>query len=253
MNQYSDSFGKLIEQFGLTTGNIWGDAIDLSGSEIAADTTSKFAVLNGLLNGGNIFDILGNYASDVSGSMNEYDKRMEESTKNIEDLANDTVNKVNDISEKITSQVAEKLDKLLEMIRNGITIYFNNSETSLGIAKASVGSAASGGYINTSGSGIDGRGGKYMVVHPNELVVNSDQIETLMSGVDILNEMKQMGLNSIFDFAKVGSNIKLAGNDTIEQRVQIDATFPSAENAAEIKSALLSLADNAYQYANRYK
>lgn len=39
--------------------------------------------------------------------------------------------------------------------------------------------------------------------------------------------------------------------DTIEQRVEISATFPAVTNSNEIEAALLGLSDKAYQYSYR--
>lgn len=41
--------------------------------------------------------------------------------------------------------------------------------------------------------------------------------------------------------------------ETIQQRVEINATFPGVTEAIEIKQALEQLADNAYQTVNQYK
>jgi hypothetical protein len=47
------------------------------------------------------------------------------------------------------------------------------------------------------------------------------------------------------------NNFSSTGGDTIEQRVEINATFPGVSEAIEIQQAILGLADNAYQVANR--
>jgi len=48
-----------------------------------------------------------------------------------------------------------------------------------------------------------------------------------------------------------GTEFNKIGGDTIKQRVEITAEFPNANSASEIETALLSLADNAYQYSYR--
>lgn len=59
------------------------------------------------------------------------------------------------------------------------------------------------------------------------------------------------GLSSLPSLGK--SVIKDSTNNTVEQRVEINATFPGVTEAIEIKHALEQLADNAYQAANRYQ
>ncbi len=39
--------------------------------------------------------------------------------------------------------------------------------------------------------------------------------------------------------------------ETIEQRVEITASFPNATDADDIRQALIGLSDKAYQYAHR--
>lgn len=58
------------------------------------------------------------------------------------------------------------------------------------------------------------------------------------------------GLNSLSSVKKVSAQNNY--NDTIQQRVEISATFPGVAEAIEIKQALEQLADNAYQQASRY-
>jgi hypothetical protein len=47
------------------------------------------------------------------------------------------------------------------------------------------------------------------------------------------------------------NNISSAYSSTTEQRVEIQATFPNATDANDIREALLGLSDKAYQYAHR--
>jgi len=58
-------------------------------------------------------------------------------------------------------------------------------------------------------------------------------------------------INSIPSLGKIIPQSSFSNN--IEQRVEIQATFPGVTEAIEIKQALEQLADNAYQVANRYK
>ena len=66
-------------------------------------------------------------------------------------------------------------------------------------------------------------------------------VRDIMSGIDSLPSIGKGVINSNYD------------NNTIDQRVEINATFPGVTEAIEIKQALEQLADNAYQEAHRYK
>lgn len=59
------------------------------------------------------------------------------------------------------------------------------------------------------------------------------------------------GINSLPSIGRgvVGSSL----SNSVDQRVEINATFPGVTEAIEIKQALEQLADNAYQEARRYK
>jgi hypothetical protein len=106
-----------------------------------------------------------------------------------------------------------------------------------------------GGYTgNYSGNGIDGKGGKWSILHPQELVLNKEDTRNLLDVVDIVRQLT----NSMNSTMALGSNnFSSTGGDTIEQRVEINATFPGVSEAIEIQQAILGLADNAYQVANR--
>jgi hypothetical protein len=106
-----------------------------------------------------------------------------------------------------------------------------------------------GGYTgNYSGNGIDGKGGKWSILHPQELVLNKEDTRNLLDVVDIVRQLT----NSMNSTMTLGSNnFSSTGGDTIEQRVEINATFPGVSEAIEIQQAILGLADNAYQVANR--
>ena len=66
-------------------------------------------------------------------------------------------------------------------------------------------------------------------------------VRDIMSGIDSLPSVGKGVINSNYD------------NNTVDQRVEINATFPGVTEAIEIKQALEQLADNAYQEAHRYK
>lgn len=105
---------------------------------------------------------------------------------------------------------------------------------------------ASGGY-----TGDWGKSGKLAVLHEKELVLNAQDTENIFAAVEaVRNFASSLGTNSLIHFmnSKPAFN---AGYDSIEQRVEIKAEFPSVRDAFEIETALTNLADKAYQYARR--
>ena len=109
---------------------------------------------------------------------------------------------------------------------------------------------ATGGYTGTWVDGSkDTEGGKLALLHQKELVLNAQDTENLLGAVDIvrqiINNMKNTDALNMPSMFGVNSNI----GDNIEQRVEIVAEFPNVDTAEDIREALLSLADNAFQYA----
>ena len=66
-------------------------------------------------------------------------------------------------------------------------------------------------------------------------------VRDIMSGIDSLPSIGKGVINSNYD------------NNAVDQRVEINATFPGVTTALEIERALTELADNAYQYSHKYK
>lgn len=100
------------------------------------------------------------------------------------------------------------------------------------------------------------RNGKLAFLHQKELVLNATDTENILAAVDAVREMTIQMKNGVFD--NVVSNLKTYGRTTpvdqgnsIEQRVQIDATFPNVKSADEVERALLELTDSAVQYAHK--
>ena len=59
----------------------------------------------------------------------------------------------------------------------------------------------------------------------------------------------QASMNNINTAAS--GNINSIYNPVTEQRVDIQASFPNATDAEDIRQALIGLSDRAYQYAHR--
>ncbi len=109
---------------------------------------------------------------------------------------------------------------------------------------------ATGGYTGTWVDGSkDTEGGRLALLHQKELVLNAQDTENLLGAVDIvrqiINNMKNTDALNMPSMFGVNSNV----GDSIEQRVEIVAEFPNVDTAEDIREALLSLADNAFQYA----
>jgi hypothetical protein len=67
-----------------------------------------------------------------------------------------------------------------------------------------------------------------------------------------MRDITQSTMGGLTNIGKVFStNFSSAFNPTTEQRVEIQASFPNATDAEDIRAALLDLSDKAYQYANR--
>lgn len=114
---------------------------------------------------------------------------------------------------------------------------------------------ATGGYTGTwNGSGDPETGdGKLIWVHQKELILNAKDTENILDAVNLMRDMV-----SIIQIDALGKTLKSNINnadknfgDTIEQRVEINATFPNVTNSNEIEAALLGLSDKAYQYSYR--
>lgn len=115
----------------------------------------------------------------------------------------------------------------------------------------------SGGYTgNWSGAGLDGEGGMAAILHQKELVLNASDTENILAAVDLIRDMtfqmKNAAFGTVLDMISAFNNVnETPSQNAVEQRVQIDATFPNASDANEIRQALVSLADDAYQYSQR--
>lgn len=106
------------------------------------------------------------------------------------------------------------------------------------------------GYKTGGYTGAWGTDGKLSVLHEKELVLNKDDTKNMLAAVAILRnmiaEIKLSNFNPSFGVRGASAN-NIANN--VEQRVAITAEFPNVQSATEIEAALLSISDNAYQYA----
>ena len=94
--------------------------------------------------------------------------------------------------------------------------------------------------------------GKVAMLHQKELVLNATDTENILAAVNTVREMAnaaKMSVGSMPEF-KLSGTIK-ANKETIQQRVEISATFPNVSSITDIEQALLNISDQAYIYANK--
>jgi len=110
-----------------------------------------------------------------------------------------------------------------------------------------------GGYTGIWNQGIGPKNGRVAVLHQKELVLNADDTKNILTAVDMMRNIINSNQGIFNGLVKQASanNISSAYSSTTEQRVEIQATFPNATDANDIREALLGLSDKAYQYAHR--
>lgn len=112
------------------------------------------------------------------------------------------------------------------------------------------------GYDTGGYTGSWGKDGKLALLHQKELVLNANDTENILQAVSavrgIVDAMKSSSLQSLSGSFSNVQNISEPANAP-SQSVEIYADFPAAESAAEIKSALEGLMQEASQYAYRRK
>ena len=112
-----------------------------------------------------------------------------------------------------------------------------------------------GGY-----TGAWGPEGKIAMLHEKEIVLNKDDTENMLRAVSILREISSIltlraersSIDQIVSsYFRSANSIQTNQNQTIEQKIQIQAEFPDATNQLEIEAAFNNLINSASQYANR--
>ena len=110
---------------------------------------------------------------------------------------------------------------------------------------------ASGGYTGSwAQQNKKDTDGKLAILHQKELVLNAADTANMLSAVELVRDIMSNVNNLPSSSQLISQNIP---TETVQQRVEINATFPGVTEAIEIKQALEQLADNAYQVANTYK
>ena len=114
-----------------------------------------------------------------------------------------------------------------------------------------------GGYTGSwSDKTDDEKNGKLAFLHQKELVLNATDTQNILSAVDIIRNMtdslKAGGLATSLNTVLQGLTDSTANmGGSVEQDVHITAEFPNASDTNEIREALLSLNDRAYQVASQ--
>ena len=108
-----------------------------------------------------------------------------------------------------------------------------------------------GGYTGDWGTS-DGR---WALLHQKEIVLNKEDTENFLKAIDIVRDLSsKIDLNASLSQNGIGA-MTAAGikehNQTLEQQVSIQASFPNATNHSEIEQAFENLVNMAAQYANR--
>jgi hypothetical protein len=115
-----------------------------------------------------------------------------------------------------------------------------------------------GGYIPEDE--FNGNEGRIAMLHKKEIVLNESDTSNILAAVDAVRQVATTLKEGAFD--AIVSNMALSGEmmesamsgtQKVEQSISIDATFPNVYNAEDIRDAILSLADNASQFAYRVK
>ena len=111
-----------------------------------------------------------------------------------------------------------------------------------------VGSFDTGGY---TGNWADQQG-RLALLHKKELVLNSSDTENMLTMINITREiLKNLNSNVFMRTSKIGSLTPKNNNanDTIEQNVRIEASFPNVDSKREIEEAFNDLVNLAAQRA----
>ncbi len=123
--------------------------------------------------------------------------------------------------------------------------------------RSNVASADSGGYLNFSGSGIDGKGGKLIVAHPNEVINNPVESAQLLEASRILKEIDLSSLNPIDITKNLISKISLpdfsllksSQSQTVDQKIEMNVTLPNVKDGKDFIDYIDSFPSDMMQLA----
>lgn len=112
------------------------------------------------------------------------------------------------------------------------------------------------GYATGGYTGAWGPDGRIALVHEKEIVLNKDDTQNFLSGIEMLrNISKVIDLDSMrhrepfYNMMPIYDTMPV--KETLEQQVSIQASFPAVTERYEIEEAFNKLVNTASQFANR--
>ena len=227
---WSKDFNDMID----TTGS-WKGKVDnyLTGSEKAFESWAAVVATIKETTGGDLASLAGNVKSIT-----------DESDRLVKALTGEN---------GLVDQLKNGFDEVARAISDAI-IKFAGIDFSVDIN----GGASNGAGTGAATGGLTsawGPEGKMLMVHENELILNSDQTNKFFDNLAVMESIL-----STIDSYVIGQQLGgilaspgYAGNDmgTLEQNVKIEASFPGVTDKNEIEEAFNNLVNKASQYANR--
>ena len=99
-------------------------------------------------------------------------------------------------------------------------------------------------------TGAWGGGGKLAILHEKELVLNQEDTANLLKAVDFIRNLPGIGSINLGGGINY-SQLAAVGTTSLQQQVNIDASFPNVQSHTEIELALNNLINSASQFVNR--
>lgn len=254
-----DKYRALAEAQNIKTFNSDGDKKDTSVEVKGISSNQSVSTGNGggLNNGGNTYTPPSNSVSVQKpvedSTLKSYISTMNTNIKGLSTagvdyiLGHGTKAQINSLKTKLQNQYdAISIMGNMERKDAGIVSWWNTLRS-----WKNAGKFATGGY---TGEWND-NSGKLAVLHSKELVLNAKDTENMLAIVDMVREItKTIDVNAagvIGGYGALSSGSMNAGPQTLEQNVQITASFPNATDHNEIEEAFNNLINKASQYANR--
>lgn len=222
----------------------------LAGSIITLETTLQNLEGSSLESLGKLADQVGSVAQDI--------KEVASSVGGSTEAIDDALDRLKELLEKIRAE-KEKQEKIegeydprfgeTGQAWRSRTMYDRSVTQKQNLPKKLLGlEFASGGY-----TGEWGREGRLAVLHEKELVLNSDDTSNILNAVSLIRQMTAGTARLTAGLGNIGvglSNLNLFPG-TMDQNVNIQASFPNVTNHNEIEEALTNLVNKASQYAFR--
>ena len=154
----------------------------------------------------------------------------------------------------VAKKVQSTVSNILKKNQNSNGRNFSSGKSrGFGSKSTRGGAFATGGYTGDWNDGVaDWNNGKLAILHQKELVLNESDTKNILSAVQAIRTISASAQGALAS-QKIRNYTSLNDNNLggVEQRVEIQAHFPNATDANDIREALLGLSDKAYQYAHR--